>query len=80
MLSFVRSTSGTTPLVVVLHGCRQTAAAYDLGAGWSTLAKHYGFALLMPEQVSNNANSCFNWFSPEDTARDGGEAASIRGR
>jgi poly(hydroxyalkanoate) depolymerase family esterase len=66
-------------LVVVLHGCGQTAAGYDLGAGWSTLAKRYGFALLMPEQqASNNAQGCFNWFSPEDTARDSGEACSIR--
>jgi poly(hydroxyalkanoate) depolymerase family esterase len=66
-------------LVVVLHGCSQTAAGYDLGAGWSTLAKQYGFALLMPEQQrSNNANGCFNWFIPEDTARDHGEACSIR--
>ncbi len=66
-------------LVVVLHGCGQTAAAYDLGAGWSTLAKHYGFALLMPEQQrANNANTCFNWFNSEDIARDGGEALSIR--
>jgi poly(hydroxyalkanoate) depolymerase family esterase len=66
-------------LVVVLHGCGQTAAAYDLGAGWSTLAAHYGFALLMPEQQrANNGNTCFNWFNPEDTARDGGEARSIR--
>ena len=66
-------------LVVVLHGCGQTAAGYDLGAGWSTLARHYGFALLMPEQQSsNNANTCFNWFSPEDTARGRGEACSIR--
>lgn len=66
-------------LVVVLHGCGQAAAAYDLGAGWSTLAKHYGFALLMPEQQrANNGNTCFNWFSPEDTARDSGEARSIR--
>jgi poly(hydroxyalkanoate) depolymerase family esterase len=66
-------------LVVVLHGCGQTAAGYDLGAGWSTLAKHYGFALLMPEQQpSNNANGCFNWFHPQDTARDSGEACSIR--
>ena len=66
-------------LVVVLHGCGQTAAAYDLGAGWSTLAKHYGFALLMPEQQrTNNANTCFNWFNPQDTARDSGEAHSIR--
>lgn len=66
-------------LVVVLHGCGQTASGYDLGAGWSTLAKHYGFALLMPEQQRiNNGNTCFNWFNPEDTARDSGEARSIR--
>ena len=66
-------------LVVVLHGCGQTAAGYDLGAGWSTMAKRYGFALLMPEQqASNNAQGCFNWFNPEDVARDSGEAASIR--
>jgi poly(hydroxyalkanoate) depolymerase family esterase len=66
-------------LVVVLHGCGQTAAGYDRGAGWSTLAKHYGFALLLPEQqTSNNPNGCFNWFNPADTARENGEAASIR--
>ena len=67
------------PLVVVLHGCTQNAAGYDSGAGWSTLAARYGFALLMPEQKpSNNGNACFNWFNPEDTARGGGEALSIR--
>jgi feruloyl esterase len=66
-------------LVVVLHGCTQTAASYNFGAGWSTLADRYGFALLMPEQQrSNNLNGCFNWFQPEDTRRDQGEAASIR--
>jgi poly(hydroxyalkanoate) depolymerase family esterase len=80
MFSFVPDHRPQAPaLVVVLHGCGQTAAGYDLGAGWSTLAKHYGFALLMPEQQSsNNANGCFNWFNPEDTARDSGEACSIR--
>ena len=67
------------PLVVVLHGCSQNAAGYEVGAGWSTLADRYGFALLMPEQkASNNGNGCFNWFNPEDITRDGGEAFSIR--
>jgi poly(hydroxyalkanoate) depolymerase family esterase len=67
------------PLVVVLHGCGQNAASYDLGAGWSALAESFGFALLMPEQkTSNNANGCFNWFVPEDITRGRGEAASIR--
>jgi poly(hydroxyalkanoate) depolymerase family esterase len=79
MFSYVPENLQPVPaLVVVLHGCGQTAAGYDLGAGWSTLAKHYGFALLMPEQQSsNNGQGCFNWFSPEDTTRGSGEACSI---
>jgi poly(hydroxyalkanoate) depolymerase family esterase len=80
MFSFVPDDLQQPPaLVVVLHGCGQTAAGYDLGAGWSALAEHYGFALLMPEQQrSNNGQGCFNWFNPEDIARDHGEACSIR--
>jgi poly(hydroxyalkanoate) depolymerase family esterase len=67
------------PLVVVLHGCKQTAAGYDRGAGWSTLADRYGFELLFPEQqAANNRNGCFNWFEPGDTQRGRGEVASIR--
>jgi poly(hydroxyalkanoate) depolymerase family esterase len=80
MFSFVPAQLQQKPaLVVVLHGCDQKAAGYDLGAGWSTLAERYGFALLMPEQQpANNPNGCFNWFNPEDTARGRGEACSIR--
>jgi feruloyl esterase len=69
----------SAPLVVVLHGCTQTAASYDRGAGWSTLARQFGFAVLFPQQQrSNNPNLCFNWFLPEDTQRDRGELLSIR--
>lgn len=67
------------PLVVLLHGCTQSGASFDKGAGWSTLADRYGFALLLPEQHwTNNPLRCFNWFRPEDTRRNGGEALSIR--
>ena len=67
------------PLVVVLHGCTQTAGGYDHGTGWSTLAERFGFALLLPEQRRvNNPNTCFTWFSAEDTTRGRGEALSIR--
>ena len=67
-------------LVVVLHGCTQTAAGYAGGAGWLTLADRYGFVVLCPEQTrANNANLCFNWFQSSDVARGAGEAASIRG-
>jgi poly(hydroxyalkanoate) depolymerase family esterase len=67
------------PLVVVLHGCGQSAAAYANGTGWTALAERWGFALLVPEQKpSNNRGGCFNWFEPGDIERDQGEAASIR--
>lgn len=66
------------PLVVVLHGCTQTAASYDYGTGWSTLADRFGFAVLLPEQKrANNPLRCFNWFKPADTLRGEGEARSI---
>ena len=67
------------PLVVVLHGCTQSAGAYDRGSGWSALADRFGFAVLYPEQQrGNNPNLCFNWFVPADTRRGSGEAESIR--
>ncbi len=67
------------PLVVVLHGCLQTARDYDKGSGWSMLAKRYGFALVYAEQSrANNPNRCFNWFQPHDARRGSGEALSVR--
>lgn len=80
MLKYVPVSLGRArPLVVVLHGCTQTAGGYDHGTGWSTLAERYGFALLLPEQRrANNPNTCFTWFHPADTTRDRGEALSIR--
>ena len=66
------------PLVVILHGCGQTAGGYDLGAGWSQLADQWDFAVLAPEQKAvNNPHTCFDWFNPEDITRDSGEVASI---
>lgn len=80
MLTYVPEAVAESPaLVVVLHGCTQTAAGYDYGTGWSSVADQHGFVLLFPEQRrANNANSCFNWFEPGDTRRGSGEALSIR--
>ena len=80
MLEYVPATLAEKPaLLVVLHGCTQTAAGYDHGAGWTELADRHGFALMFPEQKpENNPQRCFSWFEPADVRRDGGEAASIR--
>jgi poly(hydroxyalkanoate) depolymerase family esterase len=67
------------PLVVALHGCSQSAEEYDQGAGWSSLADRFGFAVLCPQQQpANNPKNCFSWFLPGDITRDQGEALSIR--
>ena len=67
------------PLVVVLHGCTQSARGYDHGSGWSAAADEHGFAVLFPEQQrANNPNLCFNWYQTQDARRGGGEALSIR--
>jgi poly(hydroxyalkanoate) depolymerase family esterase len=66
------------PVVVALHGCTQTAAAYT-ATGWNALADLLKFYVVYPEtQSSNNQNSCFNWFEPGDIARGQGEALSIK--
>jgi len=69
------------PLVVVLHGCTQTAANME-NAGWNKLADQYQFAVLYPEQTTaNNPVRCFNWAGEYgDTAnlvRGQGENQSI---
>jgi poly(hydroxyalkanoate) depolymerase family esterase len=65
------------PLVVVMHGCTQTAAAMEV-AGWNALADKYQFAVIYPQQRSANQNlTCFTWFDSGDIERDKGEAASM---
>ncbi len=66
------------PLVIAMHGCTQTAAAYE-ATGWTALANKYKFYVVYPQQTSsNNQNKCFNWFESGDIARGAGEALSIK--
>ncbi len=68
------------PVVVVLHGCADTAAGFSTSwSGWSQLADARRFSLVFPEQqASNNVSTCFNWFEPGDQLRDQGEAGSVK--
>src|SRR5260370_6864543 len=51
----------SSALVVVLHGCAQTAASYDLAPGWSTLADPYAFPPLLPHHpIPNNPTTRFH--------------------
>ncbi|MCW3070675.1 MAG: esterase, depolymerase [Bacteroidetes bacterium] len=46
------------PLVVVLHGCSQSAQLVSEQSGWSKLADTYGFRVLYPQQKASNILLC----------------------
>jgi poly(hydroxyalkanoate) depolymerase family esterase len=80
MYEYVPAALAPSPAVVVaLHGCTQTAAAYHQNSGWPKYADRHGFVVVYPEQrTGNNANRCFTWFEPGDIRRGQGEALSIK--
>jgi poly(hydroxyalkanoate) depolymerase family esterase len=67
------------PMVVVLHGCSQGAAAVAELTGWNKLADEYGFYVMYPQQhFPNNPSHCFNWFKKNEIERGKGECESIK--
>lgn len=68
------------PVVVVLHGCGDTANGFSTSwSAWTTLADARRFSLVYPEQqTSNNSGGCFNWFEAADQLRDQGELLSVK--
>jgi poly(hydroxyalkanoate) depolymerase family esterase len=68
------------PLIIMLHGCTQTPEDFAAGTGMNALAEEFGCLVAYPAQPSGaNAQKCWNWYRPEDQARDQGEPALIAG-
>jgi poly(hydroxyalkanoate) depolymerase family esterase len=66
------------PLVVMIHGCRQSADDFEQGTRMNDIADREGFAVLYPEQTSfANMRRCWNWFDT-NTANGKGECAIVR--
>ncbi|MBA2637026.1 MAG: PHB depolymerase family esterase, partial [Solirubrobacterales bacterium] len=66
------------PLVVMLHGCTQTAADLAAGTRMNDAADRHGFVVLYPQQTTqDNPQACWNWFEPAHQSRDAGEPAFV---
>lgn len=65
------------PLIVMLHGCKQTIDEFAAGTRMNLLADASGFAVVYPEQSKHaHAHRCWHWYDDGDTGGRG-EARAV---
>jgi poly(hydroxyalkanoate) depolymerase family esterase len=68
------------PMLVMLHGCTQSADDFAAGTQMNRLADAHGFLVVYPEQSQHtHAARCWHWYRPQDQSRDAGEPALLAG-
>jgi poly(hydroxyalkanoate) depolymerase family esterase len=66
------------PLLVMLHGCTQTAEDFAIGTCMNQLAEQNRFIVVYPQQTrKSNRTLCWNWFRSAHQFRNRGEPARI---
>ena len=71
-------TATPTPLVVMLHGCTQTADDFAGATQMDALAEKEGFVVAYPEQSADTISTrCFQWWEPAHQARGAGEPKEL---
>ena len=72
-------TGAALPLVIMLHGCKQTATDFAASTRMNALAERKGFAVLYPQQSqAADANRCWHWYR-RATQQGEGDVALIAG-
>jgi poly(hydroxyalkanoate) depolymerase family esterase len=66
------------PLLVLLHGCQQSAKDFAAGTRMNELAEQHGALVLYPEQSSAaNVMRCWNWYAAGVRPAERGDAVLI---
>lgn len=71
---------GPMPVVVMLHGCRQTPEELADGTRMNALAEREGFMVAYPQQpLRRSVQRCWQWFDlgPEDGGREAQAVAAL---
>jgi poly(hydroxyalkanoate) depolymerase family esterase len=76
-----RYSPGTAaPLVLMLHGCTQSADQFAQSTQMEALAESEGFLVAFPDEpTSANPIKCWRWFETAHQARGSGEPAILAG-
>jgi poly(hydroxyalkanoate) depolymerase family esterase len=72
--------NGSMPMLVMLHGCSQSADDFAVSTRMNLLAEQKRCLVVYPEQSGTaNCAKCWNWFEEKDQQRGQGEPAIIAG-
>lgn len=73
-----RITKRPKGLILMLHGCNQSADDFAIGTHMNGEADKHGLVIVYPiQKAGDNAASCWNWFKPANQVRGKGEPAAL---